>query len=350
MARRRAEVPHHRVVVLRQQAETRELVHRPRADVGRRDVADVAHVEAQQRPDLGLCEQRLDARQALPAQARNVDALLPVDGLQSECLPHERCTSVGGRCRAQLASRSASRAGRLACAPCSPPATRPPGRGWASSRSSRSRARHPAPGEVLVRVRFSGVNPTDVGARGGHGFDTGHAHVVPDHDGAGEIVEVGDGVPAERIGERVWLWLAQWRRRPGNGGAVHRASLRPGGRAPGRRLARARARASGSPRSRRTAACGPTGPRRRAWRSSSRAAPGPSATPRSSSPASRGARVAATVSSPEKAALASAAGAELVVDYRAAGRRRGGAGVGAGRRRARRRGRDRHQRRSSTPS
>ena len=73
----------------------------------------------------------------------------------------------------------------------------------------------PAPGEVLVRVRFSGVNPTDVGARSGHRFDTGHTHVVPDHDGAGEIVEVGDGVSPERIGERVWLWLAQWRRSHG---------------------------------------------------------------------------------------------------------------------------------------
>ena len=140
----------------------------------------------------------------------------------------------------------------------------------------------PAPGEVLVRVRFSGVNPTDVGARGGHGFDTGHAHVVPDHDGAGEIVEVGEGVPAERIGERVWLWLAQWRRPQGT--AAQFIAL-PSAQAVALPAAprSSSAPASGSRRSRRTAACAPTGPDRRPERCSSRAAPAPSATRRSSS-------------------------------------------------------------------
>jgi NADPH2:quinone reductase len=36
--------------------------------------------------------------------------------------------------------------------------------------------------------------------------------VVPHSDGAGRIVAVGDGVPRERIGRRVWLYNAQWRR------------------------------------------------------------------------------------------------------------------------------------------
>jgi len=33
---------------------------------------------------------------------------------------------------------------------------------------------------------------------------------VPHSDGAGTIVDVGDGVPAERVGERVWVWNGQW--------------------------------------------------------------------------------------------------------------------------------------------
>ena len=73
----------------------------------------------------------------------------------------------------------------------------------------------PAPGEVLVRVRISGVNPTDVGARAGHAFDVSHPRVTPDHDGAGEIVAVGEGVSPSRVGQRVWLYLAQWRRAQG---------------------------------------------------------------------------------------------------------------------------------------
>jgi NADPH:quinone reductase len=73
----------------------------------------------------------------------------------------------------------------------------------------------PAAGEVLVRVRVSGVNPTDVGARAGRAFDVSYARVVPNHDGAGEVVAVGEGVPSARVGERVWLYLSQWKRRQG---------------------------------------------------------------------------------------------------------------------------------------
>src|SRR5580704_15226017 len=70
-------------------------------------------------------------------------------------------------------------------------------------------------GEVLVRLRVSGVNPTDVRARTGRTFDPGHSQVVPGHDGAGEIVAVGEGVAASRVGEHVWVYLAQWRRAQG---------------------------------------------------------------------------------------------------------------------------------------
>ena len=73
----------------------------------------------------------------------------------------------------------------------------------------------PGPGEVRVRIAFSGVNPSDVKARAGTrpgvlkpAFD----QIVPHSDGSGTIEAVGDGVPAARIGERVWIWNGQWQR------------------------------------------------------------------------------------------------------------------------------------------
>jgi NADPH2:quinone reductase len=67
----------------------------------------------------------------------------------------------------------------------------------------------PGPGEVLVRIRASGVNPSDTKQRGGwRGFGMSFPRVVPHGDGAGTIVAAGAGVPASRVGERVWLWNA----------------------------------------------------------------------------------------------------------------------------------------------
>lgn len=78
-------------------------------------------------------------------------------------------------------------------------------------------ARDPGPGEVRVKVRVSGVNPTDWKARRGGrgGVDLPFPEVVPNQDGAGTIDAVGEGVPASRIGERVWLWEAAWQRAEG---------------------------------------------------------------------------------------------------------------------------------------
>jgi NADPH:quinone reductase len=69
----------------------------------------------------------------------------------------------------------------------------------------------PGPGEVLVAVRTSAVNPSDVKARDGTRA-LSFPLVIPHSDGAGEVVAVGDGVPARRVGERVWVYQAQWRR------------------------------------------------------------------------------------------------------------------------------------------
>ena len=66
----------------------------------------------------------------------------------------------------------------------------------------------PGPGEVLVRVRASGVNPTDVKARSGATPRPVDGFQIPHHDGAGVIEAVGPGVDPARAGQRVWLWFA----------------------------------------------------------------------------------------------------------------------------------------------
>jgi NADPH2:quinone reductase len=70
----------------------------------------------------------------------------------------------------------------------------------------------PGPGEVRVRLRTSGVNPSDVKGRAGTTRKIAFPRVIPHSDGAGEIDGVGEGVPAARVGERVWVWNGQWRR------------------------------------------------------------------------------------------------------------------------------------------
>jgi NADPH2:quinone reductase len=70
----------------------------------------------------------------------------------------------------------------------------------------------PGPGEVRVKLKTSGVNPSDVKAREGRTRKLAYPRVTPHSDGAGEIDMVGDGVPASRNGERVWVWNGQWKR------------------------------------------------------------------------------------------------------------------------------------------
>lgn len=68
------------------------------------------------------------------------------------------------------------------------------------------------PGEVLVKLHVCGVNPTDVKRRSGARGALPFPRIVPGFDGAGIIAAVGDGVSAQRIGERVWIWEAQHRK------------------------------------------------------------------------------------------------------------------------------------------
>jgi NADPH2:quinone reductase len=69
----------------------------------------------------------------------------------------------------------------------------------------------PGPGEVRVRIVASGLNPTDVKSRAGS-RPISFPRIVPHQDGAGVIEEVGAGVPASRVGERVWVFIVQWQR------------------------------------------------------------------------------------------------------------------------------------------
>jgi NADPH2:quinone reductase len=68
----------------------------------------------------------------------------------------------------------------------------------------------PRPGEVLVRLATSGVNPSDVKTR--RGRPPAYPRIIPHSDGAGTIEAVGEGVSASRVGERVWVWNGQWKR------------------------------------------------------------------------------------------------------------------------------------------
>lgn len=66
----------------------------------------------------------------------------------------------------------------------------------------------PGPGQVRVRMRLSGINPTDWKSRAGATPRPIEDFQIPHHDGCGVIDAVGAGVDASRVGERVWTWMA----------------------------------------------------------------------------------------------------------------------------------------------
>ncbi len=65
------------------------------------------------------------------------------------------------------------------------------------------------PGEVLIRLEASGVNPADVGRRAGSYRAMEFSRVIPNSDGAGIVDQLGDGVTRFDIGQRVWLFNGQ---------------------------------------------------------------------------------------------------------------------------------------------
>jgi NADPH2:quinone reductase len=180
--------------------------------------------------------------------------------------------------------------------------------------------REPGPGELRVRIAVSGVNPTDWKSRSGTDPST---EQVPDQDGAGIVDAVGPGVDLSP-GDRVWLWESAYQRPEGTAQelaivradravplpddasfdlgaalgvpamtahlALRAADPEPAPLAPGALTGRTVLVAGGA------GAVGHAAIELAVW---------------------AGARVITTVSSPDKAALAKAAGAHEIVDYRA---------------------------------
>jgi NADPH2:quinone reductase len=172
----------------------------------------------------------------------------------------------------------------------------------------------PGPGEVLVRVRASGVNPHDVKKRAGKRAPMQFPRIVPHLDGAGVIERTGPGVDPARAGERVWVHTAQWNRPSGTAAeyvALPERLVAPlpegvsfveGAAAPCAAMTAHRCLfADGSLLGRTVLVQGGAG------------AVGYYAIQLAKLD---GAEVVATVSSPEKAAVAREAGADHVVDYR----------------------------------
>jgi NADPH2:quinone reductase len=180
----------------------------------------------------------------------------------------------------------------------------------------------PGPGEVRVRLVISGVNPTDWKARRNTAEPEGD--VVPNHDGAGVVDAVGTGVTSVAEGQRVWVWLAGWQRP--TGGTAQEYTVLPASQViplpdsasfelgadlgiPALTAHRCLTLAEG----------GPTrlGPGTLAGRTVL-VAGGAGAVGNAAIQLARwsGATVITTVSGPEKAALAQAAGAQHVVNYR----------------------------------
>ncbi|MFB8003493.1 NADPH:quinone reductase [Nocardia sp. NPDC056000] len=179
----------------------------------------------------------------------------------------------------------------------------------------------PGHGEVRVRVAVSGINPTDWQARAGQGM--AFAEITPHLDGAGVIDAVGAGVDVSRVGQRVWLFMAAAGRPTGTAAEF---TVVPSDQAvplpddagfdvgaalgvPALTAHRALTVAEDGPRRLRPGALADK---------VVLAAGGAGAVGHAVIQLARwaGATVISTVSSPEKARLATAAGAHHVVDYR----------------------------------
>ena len=176
----------------------------------------------------------------------------------------------------------------------------------------------PGPGEVRVRITHSGVNPTDWKTRSGMTGGAPSEPQVPHQDGAGVIDAVGEGVGVDRVGQRVWLYLAAFQNR---WGTAAQYSVVPAERAvPLPDAASGELGASlGVPAV--TAAHCLGGDPDRLSGTTILVTGGDGAVGHYAIELAKhaGARVVTTVSSPEKAELARDAGADLVVDYRQPG-------------------------------
>jgi NADPH2:quinone reductase len=176
----------------------------------------------------------------------------------------------------------------------------------------------PRCGEVRVRLAFSAVNPTDWRARTGlFGGVLPFPMQIPGQDGAGVIDAVGPDVDDARLGQAVWVYHAAWQR---PSGTAAQSVVVPCGQAVAvpEGISLEQAAALGIPfmtAHRCLFADGPINDR------CVLVAGGAGAVGHAAIQLAKrgGADVIATVSTPEKAALAEQAGADLVVNYRQLG-------------------------------
>ncbi len=73
----------------------------------------------------------------------------------------------------------------------------------------------PQPREVIVKLIYSGVNPSDAKARAGNRpgvIRPEYRLVIPHSDGSGVIEDVGSELDKCLIGKRVWVRNGQWKR------------------------------------------------------------------------------------------------------------------------------------------
>jgi NADPH2:quinone reductase len=85
----------------------------------------------------------------------------------------------------------------------------------------------PGAGEVRVRIVRAGVNPTDWKFRAGGMGELAFPEIVPGQDGSGVIDAVGPDVSDLAVGDRVWTMLAQHQR---PGGTAQEQVVIPGDR------------------------------------------------------------------------------------------------------------------------
>ena len=89
-------------------------------------------------------------------------------------------------------------------------------------------APQPGPGEVLVRLYASGIDPSDYKRRGNVAQEIEFPRIVPHSDGAGVVAGLGAGVSAFQAGRsclRVQRPMAASVR---HGGRIYRAARLPG--------------------------------------------------------------------------------------------------------------------------
>jgi NADPH2:quinone reductase len=173
----------------------------------------------------------------------------------------------------------------------------------------------PGPGEVRVRLRYSGVNPSDWKSRlGGGGRKMIAPLIVPHSDGAGDIDAVGEGVPASRIGERVWIWNGQWKRPLGTAAEyIALPSQQAVAMPPGLDYPQAACFGIPAATAMQAVRLAQAGPGQTVLVQGGTGSVGHYAIQMAKA---RGATVLATVSSTDKAAHARAAGADHAIDYR----------------------------------